>query len=76
MYLKILNQLLPNSSIKQFKTKILPELLLYGKLYPKGSTNMQVQTQVYFITKSISLINDHLTYMDEELALSLLNIVD
>ena len=38
--------------------------------------NLQVKTIIYFIQNCIPMINEHLTYMDEELALSLINIVD
>lgn len=39
-------------------------------------TNIQVSTQIYFIRNSIPLINDHLTFQDEELALNLISIID
>ena len=70
--------MIPNSSVKHFKAKILPEILTYSKHYPKKSTEIKPsqQAQSYFLKHSLPLINEHLTYQDEELALSLLNIVD
>ena len=38
--------------------------------------SLQVKTQIYFIRNSIGLINEHLTFQDEELALSLITIID
>lgn len=46
----------------------------YSEINPES--NLQPNTQIYFIEKTIPVINDHLTYQDEELALNLINIID
>ena len=39
-------------------------------------SKLQKATQIYFLQNSIEMINDHLTYQDEELALNLMNSLD
>jgi len=38
--------------------------------------NLQVATQIYFLEHCVPMMNDHLTFQDEELALTLINLVD
>jgi hypothetical protein len=42
----------------------------------QGKCVLQKKTQLYFLENSVSVINDHLTYQDEELAIQLINLVD
>jgi len=73
----MLNMILPNCSVKFFKNNYLPDLLRHSQSLASGSdTNLQVKTQAFFISHSIELINEHLTYQDEDLALSLMNMID
>lgn len=62
-------------SVKSFKNMLLADLLKYAKPIDK-STNLQIIAQIYFIENSITLINDHLTHQDEDLALQLMDCID
>jgi len=73
MYLKVLNYLVGNCSVKQFKTLYLPDLMKHGELQ---SDDCAVATKVYFIKHSNELINTHLTFKDQELVLQLLCFID
>jgi len=48
----------------------------YRSSSPSLAHNLRFQSQIYFINNSIFLINEHCTYQDEELALSLMDIID
>lgn len=73
MYLKVLNYLVGNCSVKQFKSLYLPDLMRHGDI---NAEDCAVATRVYFIKNSIDLINTHLTYRDQELVLQLLSFID
>ena len=66
------NKLIPHFSAKFFKPQILGDMLKH--LDPESK--LQKATQIYFLQHSIEMINDHLTYQDEELALNLMNSLD
>ena len=38
--------------------------------------NLQIKTQVFFLIETVPMLNEHLTYQDEEMGLSLITIVD
>ena len=75
MYLKFCNNLIPHFSAKFFKCQIVPDLLKHQDA-SSPDCNLTKTTQLYFLENSIGIINEHLTYQDEDLAISLINLVD
>lgn len=66
--------LLPNCTAKFFKQNYLSDLMSHKE--SSSQSNLRPATQAYFIRHSIKLINDHLTFQDEDLCLQILSIID
>jgi septum formation inhibitor MinC len=64
------------SQKKQEQSKIKEQIAQRWTEFQDKKSNLQVQTQVFFLTHTLPLLNDHLTYQDEELTLSLITIID
>ena len=63
-------------TVKYVKQNLLNDLMKYSAQIIEEESNLQPTTQIYFVLHTIPVINDHLTYQDEELALNLINIID
>lgn len=75
LYIKLMNTVITNSSIKSFKSNHLADFMKHANLN-ELKENLQQKAMEYFIVNSVPLINDNLTYQDEDLALKLLNFMD
>lgn len=62
--------------MKYVKQNLLNDLMKHSVQISEEDSNLQPTTQIFFVENTIPVINDHLTYQDEELALNLINIID